>query len=81
MKATNINTTLIEGYLKLLENLSSDNKLDLISKLTLSMKSQSNHKKKRFYKAFGGWDSNESAEVLIKNIHESRAFNRKVEKF
>jgi hypothetical protein len=30
MKAIDINTTLIEGYLQLLDNLSPNNKLDLI---------------------------------------------------
>lgn len=81
MKSVNINSTIIEGYLKLLENLSSDNKLDLISKLTLSLKSESKEKKKRFFKAFGAWDSKESAEELIQNIRKSRVLNRKVEKF
>lgn len=81
MKSANINTTLIEGYLKLLENLSHDNKLDLISKLTLSLKSESNQNKKRFYKAFGAWKSKESADDLVKKIRESRNLNRKVEKF
>jgi len=28
-----------------------------------------------FYKAFGGWDKNESAEDLIKNVKGSRTFN------
>ena len=72
MKSANINSTLIEGYLKLLDNLSSDNKLDLISKLTLSMKSETDRKKKRFYKAFGAWESKESADELIKILRNSR---------
>ena len=37
MKPVDINNTLIEGYLQLLNNLSTNNKLDLISKLSLSV--------------------------------------------
>ena len=39
MKTADINTTLIDGYIRLLDNLSPGNKLDLISKLTISVKS------------------------------------------
>jgi hypothetical protein len=76
LKTANLNTALIEGYLKLLENLSPDNKLDLISKLTLSMKTESTRNRKRFYKAFGAWDSDEKADELIKKIRQSRNFSR-----
>lgn len=81
MKAVDINTTLIEGYLRLLENLSPDNKLDLISKLTLSVKADFTNKKKSFYKAYGAWDSKESADEMIKDIRNSRNFNRQIEEF
>ena len=57
MKTIDINTTLIEGYLQLLDNLSPNNKLDLISKLTLSVKTDITAKKKSFFKAFGAWES------------------------
>lgn len=81
MKATDINTTLIDGYLRLLDNLSANNKLDLISKLTLSVKADMSDKKKSFYKAFGAWDSKQSADEIIAEIRNSRTFNRKTEKF
>ena len=55
MKAIDINNTLIEGYLRLLDNLSTSNKLDLISKLTLSIKTDNADRKKSFYKAYGAW--------------------------
>ena len=81
MKAIDINTTLIEGYLRLLDNLSPNNKLDLISKLTLTIKSDKTDKKKTFYKAFGAWESKQSADEIITDIRNSRTFNRKIEKF
>lgn len=81
MKAIDINTTLIEGYSRLLDNLSPNNKLDLISKLTLSIKTDLTDRKKSFYKAFGAWESKQSADEIIKDINGSRIFNRQIEQF
>lgn len=49
MKVIDINTTLIEGCLRLLDNLSPNNKLVLIAKLTLSVKDDISEKKNSFY--------------------------------
>lgn len=81
MKTADINTTLIDGYLRLLGNLSPSNKLDLISKLSLSMKNKDERSKKKFYESFGAWDSKESAEEIIDTIRKSRTFNRQNESF
>jgi len=81
MKAIDINTTLIDGYLQMLDNLSPSNKLDLISKLTQSVKTDITDRKKFFYEAFGAWDSKQSAEEIIEDIRKSRTFNRKIEQF
>ena len=81
MKAIDINTTLIEGYLRLLSNLSPNNKLDLISKLTLSVKTDITGRKKSFFKAFGAWESKQSADEIINDIRNSRSFNRQIEQF
>ncbi len=75
MKAIDINTTLIDGYLKMLDNLSPSNKLDLISKLTQSVKTDITEKKSSFFESYGAWDSNESAEEIINVINESRTFS------
>jgi len=80
MKTADINTTLIEGYLQLLDNLSPSNKLDLISRLTLSVKADIKINKKSFYKAFGAWESKQTADQIIQGIRESRTFNRQMEK-
>lgn len=81
MKAIDINITLIDGYLQMLDNLSPSNKLDLISKLTLSVKTDITKKKKTFYKAFGAWESNQTADQIIDDIRDSRAFTRQIEQF
>jgi hypothetical protein len=79
MKAVDINKTLIDGYLQMLDNLSPSNKLDLISKLTQSVKTDITDRKTSFYQAFGAWESKQSAEEIIDGIYESRTFNRKRE--
>lgn len=81
MKTAEMNTKLIDSYLSLLKNMSTQNKLDLISKLTKTVKTDIVQDKTEFYKAFGGWDEHESAEELIETIKESRIFNRTVEEF
>jgi len=55
MTSTETNTTIINGYVGLLENLSPDNKLDLISKLTASVKTDLGNKKSTFKKSFGAF--------------------------
>ena len=81
MNTADINTKLIDSYLSLLKNMSAQNKLDLISKLTNTVKTDIAQENTEFYKAFGGWDKNESAEEMIKSIKESRTFNRTIEEF
>ena len=79
MKAIDINTTLIDGYLRLLGNLSPSNKLDLISKLTLSVKTDISDKSNTFYKAFGAWESKHTADEMISDVRGSRTFKRQIE--
>ena len=81
MKAIDINTTLIDGYLQLLSNLSADNKLDLISKLTQAVKTDIGERKNSFYKSFGAWESKQTADEIIADIRNSRIHNRQIEQF
>jgi putative heme iron utilization protein len=81
MRTAEINTTIVDGYVGLLDNLSPDNKLDLISKLTASVKTDLAKRKSSFKKAFGAFDSKKSAEEIIKEIRGSRMFYRQIESF
>ena len=81
MKTAEINTTIIEGYVSLLDNLNPNNKLDLISKLTASVKSDLTNKKSLFKKAFGAFESKKSAEEIIDEIRNSRVQTRQIEQF
>lgn len=81
MRTNEINTTIVDGYAELLDNLSTDTKLDLISKLTASVKTDLKNKKSSFKKAFGAFQSKKSAEEIIDEIRSSRVFNRQIESF
>lgn len=81
MKATEINSTIINGYIGLLDGLSTSNKLDLISKLTDLVKTDLNKKQSSFKKAFGALKTNQTAEEMIEDIRNSRILNRQIESF
>lgn len=81
MNLTETNTIIVDGYVDLLENLSPDSKLELISKLTDSIKDDLKAKKNRFKKSYGAFESEKSAEEIIEEIRESRNFNRQIESF
>jgi hypothetical protein len=77
MKATDIN--IIDNYLGLLNNLSPDRKLELISRLSQSLKSQEKRKEKSIGELFGAFKSDKSAEKIIEEIRQSRTFTRQIE--
>lgn len=71
---------ILNNYFGLLESLSPAMKLNLIDRLTESVKSRISSKSK-IKSAFGAWDSDESAEELIDTIQKSRNTNRQIEEF
>ena len=79
MKVLEANSTIVDGYVDLLENLSTSNKLDLISKLSTSIKTDLTLKKSNFKKAFGAFDSKNTAEEIIEDLRKSRVSTRKIE--
>jgi hypothetical protein len=81
MKVAEGNTTIVDGYVGLLDNLSTSNKLDLITKLTASVKTDLSSKKSSLKKAFGAFDSQKTAEEIIEEIRSSRVSTRQIESF
>lgn len=81
METANTNTTIIDGYLQMLDSLSPSSKLDLISKLTDSIKLDITNKKSSFKEAFGAFESGKSAVEIINEICNSRVFTRQIEEF
>lgn len=77
MKATNIN--ILDSYIELLNNLSPDSKLELISRLSQSLRSQKEVKEKSIQELFGAFVSEKSAETIIEEIRQSRTFTRQIE--
>jgi len=81
MKTAEINTTIVDGNVELLDNLSTNNKLDLITKLTASVKADLTNKKSSFKKAFGTFDSKKCAEEIIEEIRNNSVSTRQMESF
>ena len=76
-----MNISIIDGYVRLLGNLSPSSKLDLIAKLTASLKSDQKDNKSSFKKAFGAFESSRTADEIIEDIRNSRVSDRKIEPF
>ena len=70
---------ILDNYMAYLETLSPGAKLDIISKLTQSLKSEVKPKKNLFESSFGAWAGKDSAEEIVKEIRDSRTFNRQIE--
>ena len=72
---------IVETYSGLFEGLSFDNKMELIETLSKSIKTDNKTKDENFYKTFGAWNSDKSAEEIIADIRASRKFREKDIKF
>ncbi|RKR05970.1 hypothetical protein C8C83_5324 [Flavobacterium sp. 90] len=71
---------ILESYSDLFEGLSFSNKLELIERLTKSLKT-AKPKENNFYKSFGAFSSEKSAEEIISEIKSSRQFKNTEIKF
>jgi hypothetical protein len=72
---------IIENYLGLFESLNSMSKLELIEKLTKSLKAESKSKENNFYKSFGAFSNEKSSDEINTEIKSSRKFRNKEIKF
>lgn len=68
---------IVDTYSELFEGLSSISKINLIKKLSKSLREDNKDKEKDFYKSFGAFSSNKSAEEIIEEIRLSRKFRKK----
>ena len=69
----------IDYYFGFLKNLTHDRKLDLISKLSESLKSTENKEEISLQSLFGAYKSEETAEEIIASLKASRITNRNIE--
>jgi len=68
---------IVETYSGLLEGLNSESKTELIESLSKSIKTEKKNKETDFYKSFGAFTSEKSAEEIIAEIKSSRKFRNK----
>ena len=83
MKATTVsemNVPNLDTYWSVLKNLSSDVKLELISRLSKSLLSKDQIADEDWASQFAGkWKDSRSAESIIEDIRSSRTSNREIE--
>lgn len=68
---------IVETYSGIFDSLSNITKLELLGKLAKSIKKNTRSKEKEFFKSFGAFSSEKSAEEIAKEIKESRKFRDK----
>lgn len=77
MSANEAKVNLVDHYYSILKNLSSNEKLDLIARLSKSMKIKVKEKKDDSWKSlFGALELDETADEFIEGIKKDRNFNR-----
>lgn len=80
MKTADLNTNLIDSYYTLLKSLSPNNKLELIARLSKSMKTTKKKEKEiSLDELYGSWVSDQTADELVAEFKASRNFTRKRE--
>lgn len=75
MKAADLKFNLIDSYLGLLNNLSPESKLELISKLSDSLKGSKKPIKKSLSNLYGAFKSKKTADEIITDLKSSRKFH------
>lgn len=75
------NKNIVDTYSRLFEGLDAFTKLELIERLSKSLKKEKNSTEKAFFKSFGAFGSDKSAEEIVTEIKTSRNFREKDFKF
>lgn len=79
MKASGLGFNLIDSYLGLLNSLSPDNRLELISRLSDSLKGSKKPTDKSLNDLYGAFKTKKSADEIIADLKKRRNFDRKTE--
>ena len=77
MRTADRNTNLIDSYFTLLKSLSPNNKLELIAKLSESMKTTRETKDTSWKSLFGALELDQSADEFVEDLKKDRKFSRK----
>ena len=81
MQTVDINKKLVDSYLELLQNLSPNSKLDLISGLSDSLKSGKKSKISSLKSLTGDFIPEKTGDEIIDELKKARNFNRETESF
>lgn len=68
---------IVDAYIELFEGLSFENKLELIESLSKYLKIEDLKKEEDFYKSFGAFESDKSAEEIVVALKSARNFKDK----
>ena len=82
MKTIDRNNNPVDSYFMLLKDLNPDDKLELIARLSKSMKNDIVEKKEKddsWKSLFGAWELDQSADDFVEELKKDRNFSRKRE--
>jgi predicted CopG family antitoxin len=71
------NKNIVDTYSTLFEGLDAFTKLELIERLSKSLKKEKNSKESTFFKSYGAFESDKPAEEIVKEIKAARKFREK----
>jgi hypothetical protein len=78
MKTADANINLVDNYFTLLKSLSPKNKLELIARLSKSLKTTIKKKPDTSWETlFGSWELDQSADEFVTELKKDRNFSRK----
>jgi hypothetical protein len=77
MKTIEINTNLIDSYFTLLKSLSPNNKLELISRLSKSIKTTRKTKDISWKSLFGALELDQTVDDFVEDLKDERKFSSK----
>lgn len=78
MKTADANIDLVDSYYTLLKSLSPNNKLELIARLSKSLKTTAKKKEDTSWESlFGSWELDQSADEFVTELKKDRNFCRK----
>ena len=72
-------SSILNSYWGLIKSLHTSWKLDLIDRLTQSIRQNLQQESNTMKAAFGAWESEQSAEEIIQELRDSRSTNRQIE--
>lgn len=77
MKTADVNIELIESYFALLKSLSPKHKVELIAKLSMSLKTTKKANDNSWKLLYGAFELDQSADAFLGDLKKDRKFSRK----